>query len=73
MNEVAQLGQGECFGELGLIYKVKRTATAASLTCKKRVNKISIVCKLAVLEKDVFQKHFSGVQNDKVNTMLEFF
>ncbi|CAD8098485.1 unnamed protein product [Paramecium sonneborni] len=68
LKEIAQLGKGDAFGEISLLYNSKRTATVIS---NERSD-------LIVLEKDAFQEYMKTIDNSNemktvaLNRLLQF-
>ncbi|CAD8181144.1 unnamed protein product [Paramecium octaurelia] len=68
LKEIAQLGKGDAFGEISLLYNSKRTATVIA---NERSD-------LIVLEKDAFQEYMKTIDNTNemktvaLNRLLQF-
>lgn len=63
VREIARLESGESFGELGLLFNERRTATAICLEGTS----------LLVLKKAVFEKYLAKNAGGKVSSMVEFY
>ena len=61
-KEIAQLGIGDAFGEISLLYNSKRTA---SIIANERSD-------LIILEKNIFQEYIKEMKTVHLNKMLLF-
>lgn len=63
VREVAKLYPGDAFGELGLLFNEKRTATAICLEDNY----------MLVLNKELFDKYLSNAKNEKLDAITTFY